>query len=244
MKFHKKLLSKAGLLLFILTAASALAQMCDAPDAHPQADSAFDYVRAEIRALRWIRLGVEVSQSIPAPAAPGDPQRAKQAERRDTMATTLNNDYDCAARAVTPYKESKIADVHDSVEAIVNGIAASQENNRQVLEQLAAIDRARNASEVDPATMDRLKKLTASEDQARAMIVLGVKISAFALVRTKDDKPTGEPVAFTISARQHDILAKELGQVLKQREHNPSFIDACANTLSSLLARDLPTSKP
>jgi hypothetical protein len=91
--------------------------------------------------------------------------------------------------------------------------------------------------------MDRLNRLTAPEDKARAMIVLGVKISAFALVRTKDDKPTGEPVAFTISARQHDILAKEVGQLLKQ-EHNPSFVDACANTLSSLLARDLPTLKP
>lgn len=107
-------------------------------------------MRAEIKALRWIRLGVEVSQSIPAPAAPGDLQRSKQAELRNSMATTLSNDYDCAAQAITPYKGSKLGDVRDSAEAIVNGIVASQQNNRQVLEQLAVIDRARPPARLIP----------------------------------------------------------------------------------------------
>jgi hypothetical protein len=233
----------ALLLLLIMTAAAAAAQACDPPAVHPQVDSAFDYVHAEILGLRWMKRGVEMSHSIPTAAAPGDPQRAKQGELRNTMVRTLNNYYDCAAQAVTPYKDSKITAVHDSVESILNGIEAIQQVNRQVLEALAAIDRANNASDVDPSAVKRLAEFSASEDEARAMITLGVRISTFGLTRTKDNKPEGEPVAFTVTEKQHDILVAEAQQFAKEKSHNSSFIDACATILLSSLTKKLPTMK-
>jgi hypothetical protein len=237
-------MTRSGLLLLlIMTAAAASAQMCDPPEVHPRTDSAFDYMRAEIKGLRWTRRGQEISKSIPPPAPPGDPQRSKQAELRNTMVTTLNNYYDCAALAVTPYKDSKIAEVHDSVGAILDGIESSQQINLQVLKELAAIDKAQNASDVDPLAVKRLTEFSASEDEARAMITLGVRISTFGLTRTKDNKPEGEPVAFTVTEKQHDILVAEAQQFAKEKSHNSSFIDACATILLSSLTKKLPTLK-
>ena len=229
--------------MLIMTAAAAPAQVCDPPEVHPQTDSAFDYVRAEIKGLRWMRRGQEISRSIPPPAPPDDPQRSKQAELRNTTVTTLNNYYDCAALAVTPYKDSKIVAVRDSVEAILNGIESSQQINRQVLKEFAVIDKAQNASDVDPSVVKRLAEFSASEDEARAMISLGVRISTLGFTRTKDDKPEGEPVTFTITEKQHDILVAEAGQFAKEKGHNSSFVDTCANILLSSLTRKLPTLK-
>ncbi len=231
------------LLLLIMTTAAAAAQVCDPPEVHPQADSAFDYVRAEIKGLGWMKRAVEMSHTIPPAAPPDDPQRSKQAEQRNAMVKTLNNYYDCAAQAMTPYKDSKIAAVHDSVESILNGIEAIQQVNRQVLEALAVIDRANNASDVDPAAAEQLVKLSESEDKARAMISLGVKVSTVALVRTKDDKLAGEPVAFTITDKQHDILVAEVGQLAKEKARGSNFVDDCADMLSSSLTKKLPTLK-
>jgi hypothetical protein len=231
------------LLLLIMTAAASVAQVCDPPEVHPQTESAFDYVRAEIQGLRWMKRGVEMSHSIPPAAPPGDLQRSKQAELRNTMVKTLNNYYDCAARAVTPYKDSKITAVHDSVESILDGIEAIHQVNRQVLEALEVVDKAQSASDVDPSAAERLSKLSESEDKARAMITLGVKISTAALIRTKDDKLAGEQVAFTITDKQHDILVTEVGQLAKEKPHGSNFVDDCAEMLSSSLTKKLPTLK-
>jgi hypothetical protein len=252
-QFRKKLWSKhygslpvptiwgGFLLALILTTVAASAQVCDAPEIHPQVDSAFDDVRAEIKGLGWLRRGQEISKSIPAPAPPDDPERSKQAELRNTLVITLNNNYDCAARFVAPYKDSKIVTVRDSVESILTGIETSKQVNREALKELAAVDKAHNASEVDPSITERLDKLTKSENEARAMISLGVKISTLGLVRTKDDKPAGEPVAFTITGRQREILTEEVAQFVKEKSRDPSFVDDCANMLLSLLNKKLPT---
>jgi hypothetical protein len=237
-------MTRVGLLfLLIITASASFAQVCDPLEVHPQTNSAFDYVRAEIKGLRWMRRGVELSQSIPAPAPPGDPQRAKQAQLRNTMVKTLNNYYACAAQAVAPYKDSKITAVHDSAESILNGIESIQQVNLQVLDALAVIDKAQAPSEIDPSVRERLSKLAESEDKARAAITLGVKIGALGLIRTKDDKPGGEPIAFTITEKQHDILVAEARQLTKEKSHDPNFVDDCADILSSLLRKKLPTLK-
>src|SRR3954466_16376686 len=96
---------KLVLCLALMLVQSCFAQECT-PEAHPEPNSAFSYVRAEIKGLRALRLAMAEERKIPAPAAPDDPQRVQKAETRNTIAKGLGKYYDCASRLVAPYKDS------------------------------------------------------------------------------------------------------------------------------------------
>jgi hypothetical protein len=234
---------KPVFILFLLFATTCLAQDC-VPEPHPQVDSAYGYVRAEIKGLQSIRLALLEEQKIPAPAAPTDPDRAKKAADRNKIAKGLAKYFDCATRMVTPYRESKNKRVQESVESILSGIKKTTDVNAQVLEALAIVDTAPSADKVDPATMKKLSDLTKDEDNARALIMGGVKMSTFAITKEKIVDEDTEPYAFSITAKQRDSLLADARELAKRP--NPSapknYIDGCAEILLTTLNRKLPIS--
>lgn len=232
---------KYAFLFFLVLAQTCFGQEC-VPEDHPEPDNAFVYARAEIKALHWIKQALAEEGKIPAPAPPGDPKRAEKAATRNTIARGLTRYYDCAAKFVEPYRDSKNKNVRESVDAILSGIAKSNEVNGQVLEELQQIDKTPSSEEVDPRAMKRLVDLTKVEDNARTLIMGGVKLSTYGLVRERSTAEETIPIAFTITAKQHETLLAETKELAKKKNIHDvdNLIDKCAEILRMTLTQQLP----
>lgn len=231
------------LLITVLALAPACtAQECT-PEAHPQAESAFAYVKAEIQALQTLRQAQEEEKKIPAPGAPGDPQRAQKAATRNNIARSLSKYYDCSSRWITPYKNSTNDRVRESVQAFLSGLEQKTSVNNQVLEALQIVDKAESADAVDKTAMKKLSDLMKVEDNARALIMGGVKMSTYSLVKEKINEEDTTPYAFRITAKERDALLADTQKLArKSNASDPqSFIDGCAEILLSTLRQNLPT---
>ena len=229
------------LVVCLLVPAISVAQECQPTD-KAEPESNFAYIRAEIKSLQWLRLAILESKKIPSSTPPGDPERAKKAELRNTLAMGLAKFYDCATQYVEPYGESKNKAIHESANGLMAAIRSSKEVNQNVLAELQQLDKAQSKEDIDPEAAKRLEDLTSQENDARTAIQAGVKVSTFGIVRLKDpEDPQSDPVAFLITAKQRDELLAEVKQLAKKKPEETTYIDTCAEILLSLLNKKLPT---
>ena len=229
------------LIACLITASVCTAQECE-PEAKPEPDNPFAYVRAEIKTLQWLRLALLESKKIPPPLPPGDPERAKKAELRNTIASGLTKFYDCGMKYVEPYRESKNPAVHESANGLLTAMQTSREVNRSVLNELQQIDKVQSQEDIDPEAAKRMDDLSSQENDARTAIQAGVKVSTFSITKLKNpEDPQSDPVSFLINAKQRDDLLAEVKSFTKSKSEEPTYIDACVQILDSVLSKKLPT---
>ena len=91
--------------------------------------------------------------------------------------------------------------------------------------------------------MKKLQDLTKVEDNARALIMGGVKMSTYGLVREKLVDESTEPFAFTITAKQREALLADAQALAKRTNASGprNFVDGCAEILLTTLTKKLPT---
>ncbi len=229
-------------LLFLLVFAKPCAAQVCMPEGKPQPNSPYAYIRAEIRALQWIRSGLTESEKLhPLPPA-GDPERMHKAVIRYTVVNTVTDDYKCAVAVLEPYKDSKNESIRASVEGLLGAIAMTKKVNALVLEMMESTEKAKKPEDIDQTTIAKgLADLTSLQKDIHKMAMVSVKLSTFGIVRLEGDDENAKPVAFTISPTQRATLLAEVRRLAKNNGQN-TYVDFCAEILLRTLTKQLPAS--
>ena len=132
---------KRSLLFLFVVAKTCSAQLC-LPEAQPQPSSPYAYIRAEIKALHWIRSALSESQKfLPIPA--NDPERLHKTVNLYTVVRAVSNDYDCAVAILTNYKNSNNESTHQSVDSLLAAIDTTKKVNANVLEMMESVNKSK-----------------------------------------------------------------------------------------------------
>lgn len=232
------------LFLFVLVTACS-AQVC-LPEAQPQPDSPYAYIRAEVSALQWMQDALTESEEIqPLPPA-SDPQRLHKTVDLYTVVQNVSDDYDCALSILEKYKDSKNESIRVSVDAYLTAIRTTKQLNTQLLEMMESLNKAEKPEDLDQVALAKmLANAKGLQKDVRTMAVLGAKMSTFAILRREGEGDDAKPVAFTITSRQRaQLLAdvRELASGLRKKKDSYTYVDGCAAILLSTLTMQLPTS--
>jgi len=228
------------ILPLLILAQGCFAQIC-LPEAQPQPNSAYAYVRAEVKALHWIRAALAESQKIESPRV-DDPERLHKLVTLYSASETVSDDYTCAASMLEKYKDSKIESIGTSVVTLLVAINTTKEINAKLLSLMEAINKATKPEDIDQVEIAKLLgNVQAMQKDVRTMAMLGVKMSTFAIVQTEGEGDSAKPVAFTITPAQRATLLAEVQELAKKQTIN-TYVDACADLLLGTLNRPLRTS--
>jgi hypothetical protein len=233
--------SKYFLLLLLVLAKPCAAQLC-MPEQKPQPNSPYAYIRAEIKALQWIRSGLTESEKLQPVPHGSDPEWMHRAVIRYTVVNTVTDDYSCALAMLEPYKDSKNESIRASVEGLLEAIAMSKKVNALFLEMMESTEQAKKPEDINQMAIAKgLADLTSLQKDIHKMAMVSVKLSTFGIVRLEGDDDNAKPVAFTISPTQRATLLAEVRRLAKNNGRN-TYVDLCAEILLSTLTKQLPTS--
>jgi hypothetical protein len=236
--------SKRFLLCLLVLAKTCSAQLC-MPEGQSQPNSPYAYIRAEIKALHWIRNALSESQKFqPIPA--NDPERLHKTVNLYTVVRAVSNDYDCAVAVLTNYKNSNNESIHQSVDSLLAAIDTTKKVNANVLEMLESVNKAKKPEDIDQVELAKmLADLKSLQKDAANLAMMGVKMSTFGILRLKENSENAKPIAFTITAKQRATLLADVRELLgnpNKKKGDYTYVDGCAAILMNTLLNPLPTS--
>ena len=214
------------------------------PLGDPKPDSPYSYIRTEIRVLKSLRAALNDAAKINAlviiPAS--DPKRLHKLVERNEVVNAIADDYGCAIALLKPYQNSRDNNVHVSVEAFNNGIDITQQADAKLLEMMESLDKATRAEDFDqPAIAKQLADLNSIKQDSRKLILMGVKMSSFGILKLVGGDDDSKPVAFTITEQERLKLLSDANELAKREDPGTSYIDICADFLVDTLTKSLPT---
>jgi hypothetical protein len=226
----------------LVLAQSCFAQLC-MPEGQPQPDSPYAYIRAETKALQWIRNALTESENIRPFPPSGDPERLHKAVKLYTVAQTISDDYDCAATLLTKYKDSKNEYINASVDSLLMGIDATKNINAKLVGLIESLNEAKKPEAIDQTAIAKvLANAKGIQKDVRNLAMAGAKMSAFGVVRIEGNGDDAKPVAFTITAKQRATLVAEVQELAKKKgQGQDTYVDSCAEILLDTLTKPLPT---
>jgi hypothetical protein len=207
------------------------------PEIQPETNSGYAYMRAEIRALQWIRSAViETGKIKPLPPA-ADPQRIHQMVSRYTAFQTAADDYTCATSILTKYKESPDGSIRGSVDNFLAVIGTTQELNGHLLAMLESIEKASKPEDINQEEIAKhLAAIKSLQKDVLGLAMMATKLSTFAILRGEGGDDNWKPVAFTITATQRTTLIAEAQRLIDKL----TYVDGCVDILLGALRRQLP----
>lgn len=230
---------KLTLLLVLALLPKASAQLC-MTETHPQPDSGYAYIRAEVKALQWIRSGVTESRKIQPPDL-NDPERLHKTVELYTAVQATSNDYDCAVALLTPYRQSKNGSISTSADSFLKAIQMTKEINADLVGMMESLNKATKAEDIDQQAIAKmLASLKGLQKDVRTMSMAAAKLSTFSIL-VQGDQDT-KPTAFSITATQRDTLLADVRE-LKKKKGDDTYVDLCADILLNTLTKPLRTEK-
>jgi hypothetical protein len=129
----------------------------------------------------------------------------------------VSNNYDCAARVLTLYKNSRNESVRASVDSLLAAISTTKDINIGMVKSMELLNKAEKPDDIDLVAI--------------AEMLANVKSM---------QKEVANPIAFTITPTQRATLLTEVQELAKKNGQFTS-VDACADILRGTLAKQLPT---
>jgi hypothetical protein len=228
---------KLTLLLIALLPTASYAQLC-MTETHPQPDSGYAYVRAEVKALHWIRSAVTESRQIQPPDL-NDPEHLHKTVELYAAVQAASDDYDCAVSLLTPYKQSKNGSISTSVDSFLKAIQMTKEINTDLVGLMESLNKATKAEDIDEQAIAKmLATVKGLQKDVRTMSMAAAKLSTFSIL-VQGDEDT-KPTAFSITAKQREAL---LADVRGLKKKDDTYVDLCADILLDTLTKQLRTSE-
>jgi hypothetical protein len=223
--------------LMLLLVPKAPAQLC-MTETQPQPDSGYAYVRAEVKALQWIRSAVTESDKIQPPPM-NDPERLHKTVELYTAVQTVSDDYDCAVSILVPYKASKNDSISTSVDSFLKAIQTTKEINADLVEMMESLNKATKMEDIDQqATAKMLGNVKSMQKDVRTLSMAAAKMSTFGILIQGNEDTT--PTAFSITAKQRETLLADVRELKKKKDD--TYVDVCADILLNTLTKQLRTS--
>jgi hypothetical protein len=221
------------LLVLSLLLPKASAQLC-MTETQPQPDSGYAYIRAEVKALQWIRSAVTESNKIQPPDL-NDPERLHKTVELYTAVQTVSDDYDCAVAILTPYKDSKNDSIHLSVDSFLKAIQTTKEINADLVGMMESLQ-ATKAEDIDQQAIAKmLANVKGLQKDVSTLSMAAAKLSTFSIL-VQGDEDT-KPTAFSIPPRQRETLLADVRELKKKKDD--TYVDVCADILLSTLTKEL-----
>ena len=220
---------------------ASLAQVC-LPESSPQPDSGYAYMRAEIKALQWVRLASAESQKFQPLPPSSDPDRVHKAVALYTAVDNVSTDYDCAARILTNYKNSKNEGVRASVDALLEAINTTKAINEAMVGTMESVDKATKAQDIDQLAIAKmLANIKGMQKDVQQLAIAGAKLSTFGIVRTAGEGDDAKPIAFELTATQRATLLADVKELIAHKGQGQyTVVDGSAEILLKALTRQLP----
>jgi hypothetical protein len=223
---------------------ASYAQLC-MPESQPQSNSGYSYIRAEVKALQWIRSGLTESQKMQPPTL-DDPQRLHKNVELYATVNTVSDDYDCAISILEKYKDSKNESIHESVESFLLAINTTKQINKDLMEVMESLNKAQKQEDIDQVAIAKmLGNVKSMQKDVRTLALAAAKMSTFGILRIEGGGDDAKPIAFLITSRQRTTLladVRELASELKKKKDDYTYVDGCAAILLSTLTMQLQTS--
>ena len=217
------------------------AQMC-MPGAEIKPDSPYSYIREEVKAFRWIRIGLLQSQKVQRPViASDDPQRLHKMVELHTVLNNIDDAYTCADSLLTPFKDSKDESVHGSVDALLTAIYGTKENNAVLNAMTDSINKATKPEDIDEVKISKtLADIKSAQRDVMKLMMAGAKMSTFGILKMEGEGDDAKPTA---CANHRRTDAQEWSPKLKNsRVRIFDLRGRCAAILLHALNQPLPMS--
>jgi len=224
-----------------LLAQPSSAQLCMPIKAGPEPDSGYSYIRTELVALKWVRAALKESEKFQ-PINRDDPQRMHKSVEFYDAVNNVSDHYDCAASLLKPYKDSKNESIRESVDSMLLAIESIKDVNAKLVELMESFNKARKAEDIDQTAIAKfLADAKSIQSYVRTLMMVGVKMSTFAIVRIEGTGDDQKPVAFLITSAQRGILSEEIRQLGRKSGKDVTYVDACVDILTKTVTTNLPT---
>jgi hypothetical protein len=196
--------------VLLLLAQPSSAQVCMPIKAGPEPDSGYSYIRTELVALKWVRTALQGSEKLQ-PIKRDDPQRVHKSVEFYDAVNNVSDDYDCAASLLTSYQDSKNEPIRKSVDSMLLAIKGIKDVNARLIEMLDSLSKAKKIEDMNQTENAKtLANLKSIQSYVRTLMMVGVKMSTFAIVRIEGTGDDEKPVAFLITAAQRGTLLEEI----------------------------------
>jgi hypothetical protein len=234
----KRFWTYCTLFCLLVLAKPCSAQVCLPGEVQPE--SGYAYIRSEIKALRWMRSALLESQKMQTYPPTDDPKDFHKTVEFYSVVQRVSDDYDCAARILSNYKDSKNESIHTSVDALLTDIQGTKDINAQLVALMESLNKATTAEDIDQVAIAKaLATIKSAQGDAMTLAMGGAKMSTFGILAVQSNGYDAKPTAFTITAAQRGTLLADARDLAKVKSN--TYVDNCANILVSALTRELPT---
>ena len=230
-----------GCYLFFLLASPSSAQLCMPIKAGPEPDSGYSYIRTELVALKWVRAALTESDKFQWVNS-GDPAQMHKTVELYTAVNNVSDDYDCATSLLTAYKDSKNESIRASVGSLLLAIKSSKEIDALLIGMMESLNKATKPEDINQAEIAKtLADMKSIQSYAHNLMMVGVKMSTFGILRMEGTGDDQKPTAFLITAAQRSTLLTETQELGRKKGKEQTYVDVCVDILLSTMNRKLPT---
>lgn len=213
--------------LFAIASCAPASALC-IPGADIKPESGYSYLREEVKVLQAMNRAIEHSEKLnDPPLLKDDPQRIHKEVEFYSALHDVEDDYSCAESLLRPFSASKNPSIQESSSSILFG--------------MELIKKAANVEELNQLEIGkRLADLKSLQKDARTLVMLGVRASAFSVLKYEGQGEDSKPIAFTINQNQHARVMSDLKEILPRKGKSETYIDLCITSLNKILSTQLP----